>query len=253
VAGLKSTAIRAPNDDPANHKIVLTQLKETTEIAQRLRGDPLDSFVRVRELVDAGMMRFTNGGLQPPSPGSLPPTVVPSTRKVKTAGSLTGGGDLSVDRTLQLVNDVGAPGNFFYYGTNGGGAKGFYAIPNQIFTRGAMWVNSTVGSPVSLPTNDVERLVPVACTLQEIIITGIGGPGSCQIDIWYVPFSGYPATVANSIIGTGIAPAISSGSKVSLTNFTGYTTTSFAADGFLVFHLVSSTTFTVVSIELRLQ
>lgn len=45
------------------------------------------------------------------------------------ATSLTGGGSLAANRTLSLVNDAATPGNTFYYGTNGSGVKGFYAIP----------------------------------------------------------------------------------------------------------------------------
>lgn len=58
-----TSAIRSPTDDPDNHKIVLRQMKENIELAQRLRGDPLDSFVRVRELVAAGVIKF-NGSVQ---------------------------------------------------------------------------------------------------------------------------------------------------------------------------------------------
>ena len=63
------------------------------------------------------------------------------TSVVLTAGTgLTGGGDISASRTfnvvgqnsitaladaIQLVNDVGAPGNSFYYGTNASGTKGY--------------------------------------------------------------------------------------------------------------------------------
>lgn len=45
--------------------------------------------------------------------------------------SLTGGGDLTVNRTLTLVNDAATPGNSRYYGTDGAGTKGFHAIPAQ--------------------------------------------------------------------------------------------------------------------------
>ena len=45
--------------------------------------------------------------------------------------SLTGGGDLTANRTLTLVNDAATPGNSRYYGTDGAGAKGYYAIPTQ--------------------------------------------------------------------------------------------------------------------------
>lgn len=43
--------------------------------------------------------------------------------------SLTGGGDLSANRTLTLVGDAATPGNSRYYGTDGAGAKGFHALP----------------------------------------------------------------------------------------------------------------------------
>lgn len=52
---------------------------------------------------------------------------VGDTRAINTTNSLTGGGDLSADRTIQLVNDSGAPGANQYYGTNGAGTKGWYA------------------------------------------------------------------------------------------------------------------------------
>lgn len=53
----------------------------------------------------------------------------PTTRSVATQYSLTGGGDLSADRTLSLVNDAASPGNSKYYGTNAGGSKGFHDLP----------------------------------------------------------------------------------------------------------------------------
>ena len=53
---------------------------------------------------------------------------VPTTRSVSTTGSLQGGGDLSANRTLSLVNDNAAPGNNYYYGTNSSGTKGFYVL-----------------------------------------------------------------------------------------------------------------------------
>ena len=63
--GIKTTAIRAVTDDPDTHTVALKQLKETTELAQRIRGDVRDSFVRVGELVDAGVVRIDNGVIRP--------------------------------------------------------------------------------------------------------------------------------------------------------------------------------------------
>jgi hypothetical protein len=162
-----TTAIRAPTDDPANHRIVLTQLKETTELAQRIRGNPLDSFVRVRELVDAGIMRLANGNVVAPSPSSLPDAAVPSTRKINTVNSLAGGGDLTTDRTIQLVNDTSAPGNTMLYGTNSSGVKGWYTQPagggGSVSSVGLVSTDFTVsGSPIVSSGNITANLATQA-------------------------------------------------------------------------------------------
>jgi hypothetical protein len=57
---------------------------------------------------------------------------IASSRQVATSGSLTGGGALTQDRTLTLINDHAAPGNWKYYGTNGAGVKGFFDVPSSI-------------------------------------------------------------------------------------------------------------------------
>lgn len=147
----KTTAIRAPTTDPVNHQIVLRQLKEASETASRLRGNARDSFAQVGELLDAGIVRFVDGKLVAPSPSSLPPTVVPTTRKIDTGGSLTGGGSLVTDITLSLVNDIGTPGNNMLYGTNTSGVKGWYAQPSG--GGGSTGVNVTPDTHPSLATN----------------------------------------------------------------------------------------------------
>jgi hypothetical protein len=58
--------------------------------------------------------------------------VVLSTRAINTTNSLTGGGSLAADRTLQLVNDAAAPGSSFYYGTSAGGVKGFFPLSGVV-------------------------------------------------------------------------------------------------------------------------
>lgn len=54
----------------------------------------------------------------------------PVARQITAAGSLSGGGDLSTDRSLQLAGDNAAPGNRKYYGTDNSGDKGFYDLPD---------------------------------------------------------------------------------------------------------------------------
>jgi hypothetical protein len=55
---------------------------------------------------------------------------VPTTRTVSTQHSLTGGGDLSANRTLNLVGDVASPGASKMYGTNSSGTRGWYDQPS---------------------------------------------------------------------------------------------------------------------------
>ena len=56
---------------------------------------------------------------------------VGTSRSVATSGSLTGGGNLTADRTVSLVNDNATPGASRYYGTDGAGTKGFYSLPSS--------------------------------------------------------------------------------------------------------------------------
>lgn len=59
---------------------------------------------------------------------------VAETRSIATQHSLTGGGNLSADRTLNLVGDVAAPGANKVYGTDGAGARGWLAAAGD-FTK----------------------------------------------------------------------------------------------------------------------
>lgn len=56
----------------------------------------------------------------------------PASRSITAAGSLSGGGDLSADRSLQLQGDADSPGNNRFYGTNDSGTKGFHALPGSL-------------------------------------------------------------------------------------------------------------------------
>lgn len=56
--------------------------------------------------------------------------IVPNSRTVTTTKSLTGGGTLAEDRTLELVNDAATPGNDKLYGTSPTGTKGWFSQPS---------------------------------------------------------------------------------------------------------------------------
>src|SRR5262249_41499137 len=53
---------------------------------------------------------------------------VPTSRLAATQYSLTGGGDLSADRTLNLVNDASSPGNSYAYATDSSGTRGWQSV-----------------------------------------------------------------------------------------------------------------------------
>lgn len=75
-------------------------------------------------------------------------TVVNTVRQIATDGSLTGGGDLSANRTLQLDGDDAAPGNEKYYGTDSGGNKGFFDLPAAAAI--AWWGTITNATAISI-------------------------------------------------------------------------------------------------------
>lgn len=201
----KTTAIRAPTTDPVNHQIVLRQLKEASETASRLRGNARDSFAQVGELLDAGIVRFVDGKLVAPSPSSLPPTVVPSTRQIKTGGSIQGGGSLAADLSLELVGDAGSPGNSMLYGTNATGVKGWYTQPAAATT-----LASLADVSISSLTNGQVLAYNSTASKWENQAAG-GGSLSSLTDVLLTSPSNGQALVYNSAAGKWENQSISSG------------------------------------------
>lgn len=75
--------------------------------------------------------------------------------------SLSGGGDLSANRTLSLDNDNDAPGNSYFYGTDTGGAKGW--LPSLNTTMG---VATLVAGTVTVTTSDITASSRVFLSVQ---------------------------------------------------------------------------------------
>jgi hypothetical protein len=73
---------------------------------------------------------------------------VANTRAINTQHSVTGGGDLTADRTLSLVGDTATPGNSKVYGTDASGVRGWKDDPAGGATGGStdqiFWENDTV-------------------------------------------------------------------------------------------------------------
>jgi hypothetical protein len=137
------TAIRAPTLDLKNHQTVLTQLKETTETASRQRGDPNQSYVKLGELISAGIVNYLGGAISPGKnigSGGI--------SSVTTADSVQGDG--SSGSPIKLVGDSASPGASMYYGTNGSSAKGWYNLPSgltsPLTTKGDIWTFGTTNA-----------------------------------------------------------------------------------------------------------
>ncbi|MEO6727743.1 MAG: hypothetical protein ABIM96_02340, partial [Candidatus Saccharimonas sp.] len=90
--------------------------------------------------------------------------------------SLTGGGDLSANRTLSLVNDSATPGNTKYYGTDGTGTKGYYTVPagnsGTVTTMSVTTANGVSGSVTNPTTTPAISLTLGAITPSSVASTG---------------------------------------------------------------------------------
>lgn len=162
---LKVSAIQQPS--PANTVMVQQQMKQSIETAQRLRGDPGDSYVRVSELTQGGLWNLVNGVLVPGAIASPSVSIV-------VADSITGSGTTA--SPAQLSGDSASPGNSMLYGTNGSGTKGWYA-------QGAGGSSTLAGlSDVSLssPSNG-QVLTYVTSASKWENQTPSGGGGSANI------------------------------------------------------------------------
>lgn len=117
-------------------------------------------------------------------------------------------------------------------------------------TKGAQWQSNTLFQ-ITFPTNDVDVIIPYNCTLQEVQVLTAGGAGSCAIALWKAAFASFPPTAANDITA-GANVVLTGVPTLDITNLAGWIT-SFAAGDVLRLRLLSSSTFTRITIQLRLQ
>lgn len=104
---------------------------------------------------------------------------VPTSRTITGTKSVTGGGDLTVNRTLELVNDDAAPGNSKYYGTDGGGTKGYHSLPAS--ATGLTVVFGTTGATTVLQATLAETTLLGAVRAGESKTIGAGTMASGSI------------------------------------------------------------------------
>lgn len=96
-----------------------------------------------------------------------------STVTVTGTSSLSGGGDLSANRTLSLVNDTSTPGATRYYGTDGSGVKGYHALPPQDPVLGGDLTGSASNAQLAVGVVGANELATNAVTTTKITDTNV--------------------------------------------------------------------------------
>lgn len=147
-----------PGGTPATDALPIARILELAEA-----DDISDATTAGKTLLTAA-----NAGAQLAALGASP-----AARSIATQHSLTGGGNLSADRTLALVNDTATPGANKVYGTDGsgvrgwkndpagggGGASGAYAGTRTVAINGDITL-ADVGGLVILTDASVQTLDP---------------------------------------------------------------------------------------------
>lgn len=111
---------------------------------------------------------------------------------VNTAGSLTVSSAIAAN-SLQLVNDATAPGTSYYYGTDSGGSKGWFAISSTEVSS----IIGTAGQVLANGTSVTPQTGAVTLTLASAL-TGINSITST---------AGQPLVLATGTTGTALTIA----------------------------------------------
>ena len=211
-------------DDPRSHTLALQQIIEALNIGQRRTKDIDNSYVRVSELVDAGLIEITNGQLKLTNTGS---------------SIVSGGGVESIVPGTNITVDDTDPANPIVAATSS----------TQRRILGAAWGSSA--ALVAASCADVVVHVPQDGTIVRAKIYTQGGSGSCVIDVWKDTYANFPPTDADSITASA-PPTVSAGVKSDDSTLTGWTT-AVSRGNVLVFHVDSTSTFTNIVVILEVE
>jgi hypothetical protein len=139
-----SSAVRAsdwlrPSLDSLVTKVLAMNISRTIDSALTLPGRKIN-------LVNITQATTSTSGWLSSTDWNTFNGKVSSSRSISTQYSLQGGGDLSANRTLQLVGDVASPSASYYYGTNSSATRGWFALP-AADTTGRFSMNRHQTSP----------------------------------------------------------------------------------------------------------
>ena len=134
---------------------------------------------------------------------------VPNTRTVVGQYSITGGGALSSNITLNLVNDTNAPGNSKYYGTDGTGSKGWYTLSGGGSVTQINTGTGLTGGPI---TNSG------TISIADTSVTAAAYGSAASVATFTVNAQGQLTTAANAAISIPASAINTSIPNSSLTN-----------------------------------
>jgi hypothetical protein len=162
------------------------------------------------------------------------------------AGLTASGGPITTSGaiTLGLANDLAALEGLGSTGFAQRTATDTWTTKALVLSRGASWGGG--GVAMVLPTNDVVVSCPTAGTITKATLLGVGGPGSCVVNVFKCAAGAYPTV---SSICASSKPTLSAGFSVVNSTLSGWTT-AIAAGDVLVFRLESTSTFTGLSLVL---
>lgn len=213
-------------DDPKSHTLALQQIIEALNVGQRRTKEVMSSYVRVHELVDAGLIEVVGNQLKLTNAGAA----VVSASGVQ---SIVAGTNISVDATDPANPIVSASASSV----------------TQRRVLGAAW--GSTAALVAANCADVIVHVPQDGTIVAAKIYTQGGSGSCVVDVWKDTYANFPPTDADWITASA-PPTVSAGTKSEDTTLTGWTTAVSRGD-VLVFHVDSTSTFTNIVVILEVE
>lgn len=233
----KYPAIPFITADPRQQIEVLKALKENVETGARRTPDLLNSFVRVQDLIDLGLIDFK---------GNTSAIVGADLSQIANIGDLTSAAERDF---LRFFGGV-----WVNHGLDVADITQAMVIQHKLALaypslRPATFISSS--GALTTPIADVYITVPFACRIKRVTVLTQGGNGSCVLDIWKDSYANFPPTVGDSITASA-KPTISSGNKYQDTTLTGWSK-DLALDDIVCVHLESTATFTMIQLNIEVD
>lgn len=275
-ANRRFPSVPVVTDDPKNHTQVLMSVKEALDIGQRRTNDLLNSFIRVEDLIDLGLITIE---------GNTNAIVGADLSEIANIGDLSGAaaGDFlrfdgtdwvndqihTTDITETMVTQHEAALSINWNQLTGTAPAlndlsdvliSLPVIGEALHWDGYDWLNTTpvrkppgatwvrASDAIETPVNDVSVYFSEAAYIIGVVVLTHDLAGDCIIDIWKDVFASYPPAVADSICGSN-KPTISGGASYRDLVLSGWNR-NIAAGDVVTFHLESSTTFKTIHIYL---